>query len=140
MYCKYCGHELKDNEKVCGNCGKRADETDLSKYVYTTNSYATAGLVISLIALIGGLILNIYVKIKVKNLGTVIFFCALIVLFAVIGLICSCVGRKRVRQNGYGGRACAGMVISIIAIVMTLTFLIVDIVGLYSYHYVKIHS
>ncbi len=148
MYCKYCGHELKDNEKVCSHCGKNTDIVDLSKYVHKTNPFSTASLVISLIALIGGLIFNIIVKdlvedpnIKYSECMAYAILCFIIVtLFGTIGLICAFVGHKRVRTNKSEGHASAGAALSLIAIVITIIFLIVNIVELNSYHFVTVHS
>ncbi|MFA9397961.1 MAG: zinc ribbon domain-containing protein, partial [Clostridiaceae bacterium] len=30
MYCKYCGTEIKEDEKFCGNCGKLAVEENVT--------------------------------------------------------------------------------------------------------------
>ena len=98
------------------------------------------GFVYSLVVAIAGLFLNIFIYKDVTNTGEVIVFCALIIIAAAIGLIVCVVRYKKREMYETMKLERAGIVLSVIAIVLTLIFMIVDIVSLHTTHFVEVHS
>lgn len=103
MICKYCGVEIGDNKTVCPNCGKviKCDETQMVKHINW------AGLV--------GFILGLFSLFLYGPLSHPI-----ILITSVVGLVLSSIGMEVRRKHTLNGFAIAGLVISIVALVMIL--------------------
>lgn len=141
-FCKNCGTELKEG-KVCQNCGtvnegattaKAATKTSETKATTTTNTtvntapattsstngFAIAGFVLSLVGLV----------------------CCSFVICGILGLIFSIIGLNKANSsNGNGkGLAIAGIIIGGVAILLTIIYWILVIVGYSSaYSYYKFY-
>lgn len=107
MYCKNCGENIDDRAVVCPHCGVPTEST-ASRTVATNYSdkYNTMSIV-----------------------GFVLAF-----FFALVGLICSIIGRKQCKETGEKGMglATAGIIISIIGLVGTFISIIMYIVTLFA--------
>ncbi|MGN1060554.1 MAG: zinc-ribbon domain-containing protein [Candidatus Coproplasma sp.] len=96
MFCKNCGKEIDDNADVCIYCGKKVDKTVGGER--KVNGFGIAGFVIALLSL---------------WLGT--FYC----IAPIVGLVLSIVGMSMSKKcNSCNGLAIAGLVISIISLVV----------------------
>lgn len=97
MFCKNCGKEIDDKAVVCPYCGVLQDKS-LAHSKQPTNTLAIVGFVLS-------------------------FF------IAIAGLICSILGRKRANELGGNGKglATAGIVISIVSMVISFIYLMIVI-------------
>ena len=132
-FCKNCGTELKEG-KVCQNCGTvnegatvAAKETT-AKTTTTTNTTTQTGSSTTNGFAIAGFVLSI--------VGVV---CCSFVVCGILGLIFSIIGLNKANSsNGNGkGLAIAGIIISSIAIVLTLVVYILYFIGyasVYSYY------
>ncbi|MDE6597696.1 MAG: DUF4190 domain-containing protein [Clostridia bacterium] len=102
MFCKNCGKEINDNAVVCPHCGVQV------AHVQVNNSNSNESNTIAIVGFVFA------------------FFMPL------IGLICSCIGYKRAKNEGMNnkGLAIAGIVISAIAVgFYVLLFVIILGVG-----------
>lgn len=102
MYCINCGKELEDKSLICPNCG-----TNLNQYYYNSAQQATN-------------------KTNNETNALAIVGFVLSFFFAVAGLICSIIGYKEAPKyrEGYKGFALAGIIISVIELVMTVVLVI----------------
>lgn len=111
MFCKICGYELQSNAKICPRCGSDVETSefvDSNSYTASapaaypkTSGRAITGFVLSLAGL-----------------------CFLSIVCGVLGIIFSVLGRKDVISKSMKGKgfAVAGLVISIVAIAVTLLY------------------
>lgn len=98
------------------------------------------GFVYSLIVAVVGLILNIVIYNSVTETVLVIIYCSVIIVAATIGWIICVLRYRRIKRNDIVNLKCVGIVLSVITILITVIFLIVDIKSLNTYHFVPIHS
>ncbi len=98
MYCKNCGNNIDDNTVICPKCGVATGKSTIADQ-NKTNTLAIVGFVLSF-------------------------------LVAIAGLICSVIARKQIRESGEKGMglATAGMIISIISLVLEFISIIIYIV------------
>ena len=98
MYCKRCGQQLDDNATYCTNCGAFTEN-----YTGPTSQPVSAPKDSNAIALVG-FILSFFV--------------------ALPGLICSIIGYRRAKSEGLdrGGLALAGIIISVVNMVLGFIF------------------
>lgn len=96
MYCKNCGREINDNAVVCPHCGVQVKAMSSSESKSGENTIAIVGFVFSF-------------------------------LIALVGLICSIIGYKKSVNEGapYKGLALAGIIISVISMVLALIITII---------------
>ena len=99
-----------------------------------------SGFVYSLVVAIIGFILNIIIYKNVKSEGDVIMFCSLIIIASLIGLIVCIARRKKTQDQKIRNLQNDGIRISILSIVLTVIFLISDIINLNTVHWVPVHS
>ena len=103
MYCKHCGHEINDKAVICTNCGVATDNyTAVAQPANTqqkTNGLAIAGMICTIIGLIGG--------------------DYLICLPSLVGLILSIVGMVKVKEYKSGfGFALTGIIVGAISLLI----------------------
>jgi hypothetical protein len=118
IYCPRCGKELNENNRFCTNCGA-ALPTPSNFNEFTTvapgvaktdgSGIAVAGFVLAIIALFGGWI---------PFIGWLAW---------LLGLIFSCIGLSKSKRpdDSRKGLAIAGLVISLVALVVSSLVLIV---------------
>ncbi len=102
MFCKNCGKEINDNAVVCPHCG-----VQVSNVQTTSNASSNENNTIAIV-------------------GFVFAF-----LMPLVGLICSCIGYKKAKNEGLNnkGLALAGIIISAIDIGAYLILVIALIAG-----------
>ncbi len=98
MFCKNCGKQIDDNAAICIYCGvateKGTDREDEEKKI---NAFGITGFVIGLISLWLG-----------------IYFC----IASIIGLVFSAIGMVKMKKCKLNGFAIAGLVLSIVSLVI----------------------
>ena len=101
MYCKNCGKEISDYAFVCPNCGVKTENPNAER--------------------------NAPAEKKTNTLAIVGFILAFLI--PIAGLICSIIARKQLqeRDEGGAGLALAGLIISIVELVIVFIYLIVVI-------------
>lgn len=109
MYCTRCGQQLDDNSAYCAHCGAPTDNCN------TATCAAPAQPETNALAIVG-FVLSFFVSLP--------------------GLICSIIGYRKAKNEGYGqrGLAIAGIVISSVTIgivFLYVTFFISIIFGIY---------
>ena len=98
------------------------------------------GFVYSLIVAIVGLVVNIVIYNSVTDTDAVIIFCVVIMVVAAIGWIICVVRYRKHKDNQTINLKCMGILLSVVTIIITVIFLIVDIKSLNELSYVGIHS
>lgn len=119
MFCKYCGSQIEDGAQFCPNCGSATERPSApgggnSQPYYQQPTYQQPTSTSNTIALVG-FILSFFVTLP--------------------GLICSIIGYRRAPEYGGNGRglALAGIIISSVAIGLTILFVIIYIVAFIPY-------
>lgn len=124
MFCPNCGHEMKDDEKYCSNCGAHVEN---GKAVNRNNVYTSYN---------AGRAMNE----KEKEYGLVAMICGIAslvipyvnIILAVVALIFA--GRCQVDSNNFAkiGKITAiiGLILSIITILVTILWIVLLAVGL----------
>lgn len=122
-YCPACGAQVEESSQFCNTCGYNMNEQAQSTYqtanynntpISTTstssNGMAIAGFVVSLVSL---------------------FLCCGCI--SIVGLILSCIGLKRAKQNNGAGQGLgiAGLIINILGILLSLFWLFIAIFPLF---------
>lgn len=99
MYCKYCGKEIVDNAFVCPHCGVQVAPVANIQNNNPTNENTIA---------IVGFVLSFFI--------------------AIAGLVCSIIGYKNGKNGApYKNLGLAGIIISIVAMVITFISIIIYI-------------
>lgn len=121
MFCRKCGKEIPDNSTVCGYCGTPTDPYNSYFYGGTpqnmdggANGMAIASMVLGIIA--------------------VLLSCCsgtrwLTVIVAVVGIVFGILALQKKEFNNRG-MAIAGIVCSIVALVMGLILILLGVVGI----------
>lgn len=118
MYCKNCGKQIADQALFCVHCGCTTDAPSAYNAPVvpekTTNHYAIAGFVMTMIGLFFGS-------------GTY-------EVIPVLGLIFSIVGLVKSKSCGSGrGLSIAGIVISLLSIILCIVLIIFVIPALFAF-------
>lgn len=123
MYCKHCGKEISDEAIACPGCGHPTKcnharkERPSMQDPRLSNPAAIAGLVLSAIAFVAGIVL-LSISLA-KSYGSILYYNILVVLPAVLGLALDIFGFSRARIFGtflQKALAIVGMVLAGIAL------------------------
>ena len=134
MYCKHCGKEISDEAIACPGCGHptkvdrsaRKEKVPSARDPRLSNPSMIAGFVLSAIAFVAGVILLSLSL--VGNYESILYYSALILLPAIIGLTLDIYGLSRARIFGTDvqkGLAIIGIVLA--GIVLFYFFVIFDL-------------
>ncbi len=145
MYCKNCGAQLRENAHFCPVCGAQqpaaASEPAQPAYqepVYQQpaqtaaqpkNTVALVGFILALVGLIAPIVSNLASLLPV--VGTLFALAAAFSFpITVAGLVCSAVGLSNVKKKNAARKkfAKAGLIISIVAIVVNIVLSIINFV------------
>lgn len=140
MFCASCGKviNLKPNEKRCPYCGRLLPQH--INYDSRENNLATQGFALSVFIATTAIFLNIIVYMEILELWAIILICVLELIIGVTGIIVSFKGLNKTKYYAFEQFAKWGIALSIFAILLTLIFMIVDIVELYTVGFVPVHS
>ena len=138
MFCKYCGSVISENEKTCHHCGRRLHELDYS--ATNNNSLAIRGFALSVFIATTSLFLNIIILMEIIELWAIILLCVIQIGIAVASLVCCFKGHNKTMLSDIEKIANSGIALSVLAIVITVIFMIIDIVDLYTVGFVPVHS
>ncbi len=123
-YCPACGAQVAEGNQCCTTCGYNMNQqtesnyqtanynnTPISTTSTTSNGMAIAGFVVSLVSL---------------------FLCCGCI--SIVGLILSCIGLKRAKQNNGAGQGLgiAGLIINILGILFSLFWLFLTIIPFFA--------
>ena len=101
MYCNNCGSEIDERAVICPKCGVPVKKNALNDGEKTskTNTMAIVGFILSF-------------------------------LISIAGLICCIIARKQCNETGEQGMglATAGMIISIVSIVLSFIFILIYVI------------
>lgn len=97
MFCKNCGKEIDDKAVICPHCGVAQTELTKPEVKKPVNGVGVTGFVVGLLSIWLG-----------------IYFC----IASIIGVILSAVGIATAKKHSVNGLAIAGLVISIITLVI----------------------
>lgn len=98
------------------------------------------GFVISLMIFSAGFICNIVIYNSVSSVGDAILYCALIVAAAAVGLIFCIAAFKKTFDREGRKFPHIGIYVSTATMIVTLIFLICDIVSINTLHYVPVYG
>lgn len=88
MFCKYCGHEMNDNERFCTNCGNYVNDNPIQNQAVDSGSFGWAVLGF-LIPIVGLILFLVWRNTKPKSakmagIGAIVGFCINILLLPLI--------------------------------------------------------
>ena len=115
MFCPKCGNNIKDEEKVCSNCGETVDSNN-NAAVNKSNKFNTKS-IISFVFSIAGLFLFRP--------------------FGIVGLILGIISKKEISKSEEVGKpfAIAGIVIGIIDIIIFIVMIVLFVASMFGYYY-----
>lgn len=101
MYCKSCGHEILNGEKTCSNCGAEVEQEVIDVPAEKPNAEVSS---------------------SYNGFAIAGFVCAFFV--SILGLIFSCIALSQIKKSNEKGKglAIAGLVLSIIPIVLVVMY------------------
>ena len=136
MFCKICGFEIPAGANVCPRCGS---SVKTSEFVYEKGQQEKTSLrkKVSAKGIVG-------FSLAIGGFSFFSLLPILTIICGVAGIILSAIGKKETDLNALSGRgfATAGMIVSIIGIVMAVlfTFLIYETFGGFGDFYEEIYN
>lgn len=126
MFCAHCGKVINTNEKRCPFCGWQLPQQ--TNYHTSENNLATAGFALSVFIATTALFFNIIIYIEIHVLWAILLLCLLMIIIGVISVIICFKGYNNTKYYSLQRFAKAGIILSVLAILFTIIFMIADIV------------
>ncbi len=122
MYCRKCGNQIPDHATVCGYCGTPTDPNNPYTYGGTENPQGESTGVLGIVSMIIGII------------SILLACCAggkfLTVLLAIVGLVLGIIALQKPGTANNHSMAVAGIICSVIAMVLKIIVVLLVGVGL----------
>ena len=115
MFCPKCGNNIKDEEKVCSNCGETVDSNN-NAAANKLNKFNTKSIISFVLSLAGLFLFRP---------------------FGIVGLILGIISKKEISKSEEAGKpfAIAGIVIGIVDIVIFLVLIVLFVASMLAYYF-----